>query len=116
MIALCAVRELHPGEILLHRHADVRVGLVVLEHRVVARGVLLDEVVLEHQRFGFPNSENDVPEVLAFLRELKKNGFFDAQAPYTLTFEIKPWTGEDVDTVIANAKRTLNRAWALLED
>ena len=70
----------------------------------------------EHQRFGFPNSENDVPEVLAFLRELKKNGFFDAQNPYTLTFEIKPWTGEDVDIVIANAKRTLNRAWALLED
>jgi len=70
----------------------------------------------EHQRFGFPNSENDVPEVLAFLRELKKNGFFDAQNSYTLTFEIKPWTGEDVDIVIANAKRTLNRAWALLED
>ena len=70
----------------------------------------------EHQRFGFPNSENDVPQLLAFLRELKKNGFFDAQAPYTLTFEIKPWTGEDIDIVIANAKRTLNRAWALLED
>ena len=68
----------------------------------------------EHQRFGFPNSENDVPEVLAFLRELKKNGFFDAEMPYTLTFEIKPWAGEDVDIVIANSKRTLIRAWALL--
>ena len=70
----------------------------------------------EHQRFDFPNSENDVPEVLAFLRELKKNGFFNAENPCTLTFEIKPWAGEDVDIVIANAKRTLNRAWVLLED
>lgn len=70
----------------------------------------------EHQRFGFPNSENDVPQVLAFLREIRKNGFFDAQTPYTLTFEIKPWLGEDIDIVVANAKRTLNRAWALLED
>ena len=57
-----------------------------------------------------------MPEVLAFLRKLKKNGFLDAENPSTLTFEIKPWTGEDVDIVIANAKRTLNRAWALLED
>ena len=24
------------------------------------------------------------------------------------------WAGEDADIVIANAKRTLNRAWALL--
>ena len=42
--------------------------------------------------------------------------FFRADSPMPLTFEIKPWTGEDVDVVIANAKRTLNRAWALLED
>lgn len=70
----------------------------------------------EHPRFGFPDSENDTPQLLAFLRELKKNGFFDADKPYTLTYEIKPWAGEDIDIVIANAKRTLNRAWALLED
>lgn len=70
----------------------------------------------EHPRFGFPNSENDVPQVLEYLRVLKREGFFDAENPCTLTFEIKPWPGEDIDTVIANAKRTLNRAWALLED
>ena len=70
----------------------------------------------EHPRFGFPGSENDVPQLAAFLRELKKNGFFNAAEPCTLTFEIKPWAGEDVDIVIANAKRTLNRAWALVED
>ena len=70
----------------------------------------------EHPRFGFPGSENDVPQLTDFLRELRKNGFFDAEKPCTLTFEIKPWTDEDIDIVIANAKRTLNRAWALLED
>ena len=70
----------------------------------------------EHPRFGFPRSENDVPQVLEFLRILKREGFFDAANPYTLTFEIKPWAGEDADTVIANAKRTLTRAWSLLED
>lgn len=73
----------------------------------------------EHPRFGFPNSENDTAEVVAFLRALRQNGFFNAQKPSTLTFEIKPWTYrngcvEDADVVIANAKRTLNRAWALL--
>lgn len=70
----------------------------------------------EHPRFGFPNSSNDIPQVLDFLRVLKANGFFCPQNPYPLTFEIKPWNGEDVDIVIANAKRTLQRAWALLED
>lgn len=70
----------------------------------------------EHPRFGFPNSSNDVPQVLDFLRVLKKNGFFCPENPYTLTFEIKPWTGENVDVILANAKRTLNRAWTLLED
>ena len=70
----------------------------------------------EHPRFGFPNSSNDVPQVLDFLRVLRANGFFRPEEPYILTFEIKPWTGEDADIVIANAKRTLNRAWALLED
>ena len=70
----------------------------------------------EHPRFGFPNSSNDVQQVLDFLRVLRDNGFFCPQQPYILTFEIKPWAGEDPDIVIANAKRTLNRAWALLED
>ena len=33
-----------------HRHLDVGVGLVVLEHRVVLRAVLLDQVVFQDQR------------------------------------------------------------------
>ncbi|SNS06330.1 Sugar phosphate isomerase/epimerase [Anaerovirgula multivorans] len=70
----------------------------------------------EHQRFGFPNSRNDVPQVIEFLRVLKNEGFFNSEEPYVLSFEVKPWKDEDADAVIANAKRVLNRAWALLED
>lgn len=69
-----------------------------------------------HQRFGFPNSANDTPQVLEFLRVLKNEGFLNAEKPYVLSFEVKPWNGEDPDIVIANAKRVLNRAWSLLED
>ena len=70
----------------------------------------------EHQRFGFPNSSNDTPELLNFLRVLKNEGFLNAGNPYVLSFEVKPWKDEDPDVVVANAKRVLNRAWALLED
>ena len=70
----------------------------------------------EHPRFGFPNSSNDTAEVLDFLRVLKANGFFNEREPYTLTFEVKPWADEDIDVIIANSKRVLNRAWAMLED
>ena len=68
----------------------------------------------EHQRFGFPGGSNDVQEVLQFLRILKKEGFFNVDDPYVMSFEVKPWQDEDPDIVVANAKRTLNRAWALL--
>ncbi len=70
----------------------------------------------EHPRFGFPNSSNDTAEVLDFLRVLKENGFFCPENPYVLTFEVKPWGDEDIDVIIANSKRVLNRAWAMLED
>ena len=68
----------------------------------------------EHQRFGFPNSANDTAELLEFLRVLKQEDFFNTRDPYVLSFEVKPWKDEDPDLVIANAKRVLNRAWALL--
>jgi len=70
----------------------------------------------EHQRFGFPNGSSDTKEVLNFLHVLKNEGFFNAEEPYVLSFEVKPWKDEDSDLIVANAKRVLNRAWALLED
>ena len=68
----------------------------------------------EHQRFGFPMGSNDVPEVLDYLQVLKNEGFFNEKHPYVLSMEVKPWKEEDSEVVIANAKRVLNRAWALL--
>lgn len=70
----------------------------------------------DHQRFGFPNSANDTMQVLAFLRVLRDEGFMNAEDPYVLSFEVKPWKDEDPDMVVAGSKRVLNRAWALLED
>jgi sugar phosphate isomerase/epimerase len=65
-----------------------------------------------HPRFGFPNGENDVDEVVHYLRVLIDIGFLDGKKLPTVSFEIKPFGDEDPDIVIANAKRTLNEAWA----
>jgi sugar phosphate isomerase/epimerase len=65
-----------------------------------------------HPRFGFPNGENDVEQVVDYLRVLLQIGFLNDQKPPIVSFEIKPFGDEDPDVVIANAKRTLNLAWA----
>lgn len=65
-----------------------------------------------HPRFGFPNGENDVDEVEAYLRILLDIGFLNTQTPPVVSFEIKPFGDEDAEVVIANAKRVLNLAWA----
>lgn len=70
----------------------------------------------QHPRFGYPNSANDVGELLDFFTVLKEEGFFNSQEPYVLSFEVKPWGNEDADIIVANTKRVINRAWALLED
>jgi len=68
----------------------------------------------EHQRFGFSGGASDVPQVLEFLRVLQQEGFFNTENPYVLSFEVKPWQDECPELTIVNAKRVLNRAWALL--
>jgi len=65
-----------------------------------------------HPRFGFPNSENDVDEVVDYLRVLLQIEYLNDKKPPIVSFEIKPFGDEDPDIVIANAKRTLNEAWA----
>ncbi len=65
-----------------------------------------------HPRFGFPDSENDVNEIVEYLRMLLDIGYLNTKNPPILSLEVKPWGDEDVDIVIANAKRTLNEAWA----
>ena len=70
----------------------------------------------QHPRFGFPDGANGVDQLLDFFRVLKQEGFFNAANPYVLSLEVKPWKDEDEDIILANTKRAINRAWALLED
>ncbi len=65
-----------------------------------------------HPRFGFPGSENDVDELVAYLTVLKNIGFLNEKNPPLVSFEVKPYGDEDSDIVVANAKRVLNLAWA----
>lgn len=67
-----------------------------------------------HPRFGFPGSENDVKELAAYLRQLMAIGFLNDHNRPIVSFEVKPWENEEPELVIANAKRTLNAAWALV--
>ena len=69
-----------------------------------------------HQRFGYPNSANDIPELIDYLQVLKEEGFFNAKNPMVLSMEVLPTADEDEEIVLANTKRCLNRAWAMLED
>jgi len=70
----------------------------------------------KHPRLGYPNSAYDTAELLDYLRVLKEEGFFNAEDPYVLSMEVTLRPGEDEGIVLANTKRVLNRAWALLED
>lgn len=66
-----------------------------------------------HPRFGYPGGENDVEELADYLRLLLEIGYLDPANRRFLSFEVKPVGDEDPDIVIANAKRTLNLAWAI---
>jgi sugar phosphate isomerase/epimerase len=68
----------------------------------------------EHPCFGIVGGENGVDELAAFLEGLFKIGYLDGKTTKPLSFEIKPIAafGETTDIIVANAKRTLNKAWA----
>jgi len=68
-----------------------------------------------HPRFGFPGGENDVGELVSFLKVLIDIGYLNKEDPSMISFEVKPFADEDPDIVIASAKRTLNDAWARLD-
>ena len=67
-----------------------------------------------HPRLGYPNSANDVDELVDFLKVLKEEGFFDENERYVLSMEVLPRPDEDELVVLANTKRCLKRAWALV--
>jgi sugar phosphate isomerase/epimerase len=87
----------------------LHVGNAVVEEGKLAYGDL-------HPRFGFPYSAVTVEDLLDFFRVCKAEGFFKANDPYVLSFEVQPFGDEDADLILANSKRAINRAWALLED
>lgn len=64
-----------------------------------------------HPRFGFPGGENDVDELVEYLRVLMDIGFISKEKRPIVSFEVKPFGNEDADLVVANAKRVLNLAW-----
>ena len=68
----------------------------------------------QHPRFGFPGGKNDAAELAAYLRALLEIGYLRENKPGIVSFEVKPFEGEDPEIVIANAKRTLNQAWAMV--
>lgn len=68
----------------------------------------------QHPRFGIEGGENDVEEVVNYIRMLIQIGYLKENKPRILSFEVKPVEGEASEIVIANAKRTLREAWELV--
>ena len=88
----------------------VHVGNCVKKPGVVAYGD-------QHPRFGISGGENDVPELVKFLRALVDIGYIPSsprEISPVIGFELKPVPGEKSESVIANAKRTWRKAWSLL--
>jgi sugar phosphate isomerase/epimerase len=64
-----------------------------------------------HPRFGFPNSENHVEELVDFLQVLLEIGYLNKEKPPIVSFEVRPRPYEDELLVIEGSKRVLNEAW-----
>lgn len=69
-----------------------------------------------HPRFGYPGGANDVPEIVAFLKELFAIGYLktDGSSRGAISFELKPVGSENPQTMIANGQRKLIEAWSQL--
>ena len=63
----------------------------------------------EHPRIGIPGGSHSEKEVVLFLKELRKNGFFDER--HIVSQEVKPQVDEDPWVLIALTKRQIARAW-----
>jgi sugar phosphate isomerase/epimerase len=67
-----------------------------------------------HPRFGIEGGENDVKELAAYLKAFIDVGFLNGKDRPFMSFEVKPLEGESSEVVVANAKRTLKQAWAMV--
>jgi len=68
----------------------------------------------EHPPFGTEGGENSVAELAEFLRVLGEIGYLNEETPGAVSFEVKPLAGQEPADAIANAKATLDAAWAQL--
>ncbi len=66
-----------------------------------------------HPAFGTPGSANGLKEMVNFLKTLSEINFLNEQTRPMVSFEIKPFEGQDSSAMIAGAKRLMQRAWAL---
>lgn len=103
----------------LHESIDACIDPIVpyIRHVHIANAVLTKDAPAygdQHPRFGFPHSEVDTELLVAFLRKLFAIGYLGEGKRPIVSFEVKPWEGEDPDMVVANAKRFLNHAWTLV--
>jgi sugar phosphate isomerase/epimerase len=67
-----------------------------------------------HPRFGCEDGENDVPQLVEFLRQLMAIGYIGEGKQNVVAFEVKPYGDETPETLIAQSKRVLMEAWAKL--
>jgi sugar phosphate isomerase/epimerase len=71
----------------------------------------------QHPRFGLDGGENDVKELVQFLRGLRDVVYIKStpqEISPVVGFELKPRPGEKPEAVITNGKRTWRKAWNLL--
>ena len=64
-----------------------------------------------HPRFGIPDGENGLPELVEFLKVLNRIGYFDGQKR-PLSFELKPGTGESTAEIVKESQALLDQAWS----
>ena len=69
----------------------------------------------KHPRFGFPGSENDVEQLVEFLRGLFAIGYLVKEPRETkpwVGIEVKPQPGESSELLLAGTRRVWTEAWA----
>lgn len=66
----------------------------------------------QHPHFGIEGGENGVEELAEFLQTLTFINYLEpSENPRVVSFEVRPQPGQSSEVVIANAKRTLIKAW-----
>lgn len=69
----------------------------------------------QHPRFGFPGGENNVEQLIEFLRGLFAIGYLKREpnvAKPWVGIEVKPQPGESSDVMLAGTRRVWTEAWA----